>query len=311
MSIQDYKDALANFSQKGQRWAYHRKLVFEGYRIGLTAEDIINDANNVGVFNRNGLIRNCWKYNKEHFSRTTGCTYRSTTPTSTRKTESNAQPTFVRDIIGDTTERTLEDLIALSPVNITTMTENETTTAQLSAMFTPDELVCIGIMNRGVYRRDLNPLKAWMTDTRLFRCEQVKINPFTGKEEDGGSGKTLLGNKCVAHHRHALLEFDALPIEKQACFWCEVVERELLPVVTIIHSGNKSIHGLIRLNALDRPQWDKHISKMKDYFCSASEKTYQADIQALKNPSCAIRLAGVTRSNGIKQRLLYLNNEIK
>ena len=311
MSIQDYKDALANFSQKGQRFANIPDLTREGYKIGLTAEDIIEDAHNVGVFDRNGEIRRGWKYWKERIPHVSMYTNRSTTPTSTRKTESNAHPTFVRDIIGDTTERTLEDLIALSPVNITTMTERETTTAQLSAMFNPDELICMGTMNKGVSRRDLNPLKAWMTDTRLFRCEQVKINPFTGKEEDGGSGKTLLGNKCIAHHRHALLEFDALPIEKQACFWCEVIERELLHVVTIIHSGNKSLHGLIRLNALDRPQWDKHISKMKDYFCSAGEKTYQADIQALKNPSCAIRLAGVTRSNGIKQRLLYLNNEIK
>lgn len=304
MNIERYNEALKRFVQPGHRYEMIPELTRIGKAIGLTADDIIEHAHEAGVTNRDANIRAMWKGAKVQSNGTYHCRRKSIVTAPKLKT----YPTYVKNLIRSATDSTAEALMRLSPISVTGMTGRESATAQIKAMFAPDDLIVIGTMQRGFGQRNLRPVKKWLQDPDMLRYEQVKINPFTGKEEEGGAhGRTRFGSRCISRHTFTLLEFDHLSLDAQYAFWCEMVKREGHPVTAIVHSGNRSLHGLIRVNARDREQWEILRDRMIAYFCTAGESDYQADRQALSNPTCAIRLAGVQRHGGTKQTLLYLN----
>lgn len=306
MNAEQYYEALRQFEQRGNRYAMIPRLTWIGKAIGLTADDIISHARNAGVKDKDSAIRSMWNGAKV-LPHTTSqyCRKRSITPPCTKPV---TYPTFVKRLIENAVGNTREALMKLSPVNVANMTDRESATAQLEAMFNPDELILVGTMKKKVCDRDLRPLKVWLNDSSLLTHEQVKINPFTGKLEEGGSkGYTRFGNNCVARHSFILLEFDELSLDKQYAFWSKAVTLKDFPVTAIVYSGKRSLHGLIRVNASNRKEWDKSRDQLIAYFCTANDEPYKADRQALGNLTCAIRLAGVQREGGEKQTLLYLN----
>lgn len=304
MNIERYNEALKQFAQPGHRYEMIPELTRIGKAIGKTAGDIIEDAHEAGVTNRDANIRAMWT---GAIVRSNGaCLYRQKSIVTAPKPVTF--PTFVKNLIRSATDSTAEALMRLSPISVIGMTDRESATAQINAMFAPDDLILIGTMQRGFGQRNLRPAKAWLKAPDMLYHEQVKINPFTGKEEEGGAhGRTRFGNKCIARYAFTLLEFDHLSLAEQYAFWCEMVKREGHPVTAIVHSGNRSLHGLIRVNARDREEWETYRDRLIAYFCTSGESDYHADRQALRNPTCAIRLAGVQRHGGAKQTLLYLN----
>lgn len=117
----------------------------------------------------------------------------------------------------------------------------------------------------------------------------IRFNPLDGKG---------IKNENVTEFRYALIESDDMELDKQ-----NAVIRELeLPVAALVHSGGKSLHAVVRVDAADCNEYRKRV----DYLYKVCEKNgFNVDIQN-KNPSRLSRMPGVMR-NGKKQFLVATN----
>jgi len=100
----------------------------------------------------------------------------------------------------------------------------------------------------------------------------------------------------VTNFRHVLVEFDTLPLDKQ---W-SLLKQSGLPLSAVIHSGGRSIHGWVRVDAANRAEYDERRRIIYEHF-----ERYQIDHKN-GNPSRFSRFPGIPRGMGY-QRLLAVN----
>lgn len=117
----------------------------------------------------------------------------------------------------------------------------------------------------------------------------IRFNPLDGKG---------VKNDNVADFRYALVESDGMEIEKQ-----NAIFRELeLPIACLVHSGRKSLHAIVRVEAADYAEYRKRV----DYLYDVCQKNgIKVDTQN-RNPSRLSRMPGVER-DGKKQFLVDTN----
>lgn len=117
----------------------------------------------------------------------------------------------------------------------------------------------------------------------------IRFNPVDG------NGVT---NENVTDFRYALVESDSMSIDEQ-----NAVIRELeLPVACLVHSGGKSLHAIVKIEAADYKEYRKRV----DYLYNVCKKNgLEIDTQN-RNPSRLSRMPGVIR-NGKKQFLVGTN----
>lgn len=117
----------------------------------------------------------------------------------------------------------------------------------------------------------------------------IRVNPLDGKGVKDAN---------VTDYRYVLIESDSLPVERQ-----NALMRELeLPIVTLTHTGGKSLHAVVRVEARDREEYRKRVAYLFEV-C----KKHGLDIdKSCKNPSRLSRLPGFMR-NGKKQFLVDTN----
>ena len=304
---QRYEAVLSAFAQAGNRYALIPELTAKGKAAGLTADDIIADARQNGVCNRDADIRRMFNGSTiTANNRRRG--YAPMKRMKPHKPKIKTYPDEVRERIawGASFARSA-DLMAASPIPTADLKGAAAARAMLDVMFKPDDLILVGTMKNGCSERNLRPVRDWLDDPHLMDYEQVKINPFTGNEADGGkNGKTRIGEKCVARYNLLLLEFDGLLLEDQCRFWAGMFERNM-PVLAVVYSGGKSLHGLLRIGAANERIWFDRCNQAKALYCADPDERYRADIQAMR-PAVAVRLAGAIRKDTRReQRLLYLD----
>lgn len=124
----------------------------------------------------------------------------------------------------------------------------------------------------GDYKRDVG---AW-----------IRFNPLDGHGVKDAN---------VTDYRYALVESDTVDIDKQ-----NAIIRELeLPVACLVHSGNKSIHAIVKVDAADYQEYRKRV----DYLYNICQKNgLRMDTQN-RNPSRLSRMPGVMRGDN-KQWLI-------
>ena len=117
----------------------------------------------------------------------------------------------------------------------------------------------------------------------------IRFNPLDGKG---------CKNENVADYRYALVESDRMSIAEQ-----NAIIRELeLPIACLVHSGGKSLHAIVKIEAADPREYRKRV----DYLYNICKKNgFEVDTQN-RNPSRLSRMPGVTR-NGKKQFLVATN----
>ena len=117
----------------------------------------------------------------------------------------------------------------------------------------------------------------------------IRFNPLDGQG---------VRNDNVTAYRFALVESDSMDVERQYA----VMRGLELPIACLVHSGNKSIHAIVRIDAPDYPEYRKRV----DYLYSICQKNgLEIDTQN-RNPSRLSRMPGVIRS-GKKQYLIGTN----
>lgn len=117
----------------------------------------------------------------------------------------------------------------------------------------------------------------------------IRFNPMDGKGAK---------NENVTDFKYALVESDSMEIDKQ-----HAIIRELeLPVACLVHSGGKSLHAIVRVDAVDYTEYRKRV----DYLYEICKKNGLAIDQQNRNPSRLSRMPGVMRG-GQKQFIVDTN----
>lgn len=117
----------------------------------------------------------------------------------------------------------------------------------------------------------------------------IRFNPL-----DGNGCK----NDNVTDFRYALVESDSMEIEKQ-----NAIVRELeLPVACLVHSGKKSLHAIVHIDAGNYAEYRQRV----DYLYDICKKNGLNIDKQNRNPSRLSRMPGVMRA-GQKQFLVDTN----
>ena len=117
----------------------------------------------------------------------------------------------------------------------------------------------------------------------------IRINPLDGKG---------VKDENVTDYRYVLIESDSLPIERQ-----NALIRELeLPVATLTHTGGKSLHAVVHIDAKDREEYRERVKFMFDI---CKKNGLEID-KSCKNPSRLSRLPGFMRG-GNRQYLVDID----
>ena len=117
----------------------------------------------------------------------------------------------------------------------------------------------------------------------------IRFNPLDGKG---------VKNENVTDYRYALIESDDMDLDKQ-----NALIRELeLPVATLVYSGKKSLHAIVKVDAKSYDEYRKRV----DYIYSVCKKNGLTIDTQNRNPSRLSRMPGVMR-NGRKQFLIDTN----
>lgn len=117
----------------------------------------------------------------------------------------------------------------------------------------------------------------------------IRFNPLDGKG---------CKNENVTEYRYALVESDATDLAKQ-----NAIIREMeLPVACLVHSGKKSIHAIVRVDAVNYDEYRKRVNYLYEV---CKKNGLEIDTQN-RNPSRLSRMPGIMR-NGKKQFLIDTN----
>ena len=117
----------------------------------------------------------------------------------------------------------------------------------------------------------------------------IRFNPLDGKG---------VRNENVTDFRYALVESDKTPIEQQN----EILRRLELPIACLVHSGGKSLHAIVRIEAGSYEEYRRRVDKLYEV---CRKNGLEVDAQN-RNPSRLSRMPGVTRK-GSKQYLVDVN----
>lgn len=113
----------------------------------------------------------------------------------------------------------------------------------------------------------------------------IRFNPLDGKG---------VKNENVTDFRYALVESDSMEIEKQYA----IIQELALPVACLVHSGKKSLHAIVRIEAPNYEEYRKRV----DYLYTVCKKNGLDIDSQNRNPSRLSRMPGVSRG-GKKQFL--------
>lgn len=117
----------------------------------------------------------------------------------------------------------------------------------------------------------------------------IRFNPLDGQG---------CSDSNITSYRYSLVESDDISVERQYAIYKELE----LPIAALVHSGGKSLHAIVRIEAPDFKEYQKRV----DFLYDVCKKNGLAIDRKNRNPSRLSRLPGVTR-NGKKQWLVATN----
>lgn len=130
---------------------------------------------------------------------------------------------------------------------------------------------------------------AVLGDYRKEAGAWIRFNPLDGKG---------IRNENVTEYRYALVESDKEEIDKQNA----ILRRLELPIAVLVHSGNKSLHAIVHIDAENYAEYERRV---KYLYGICKKNGLDVDTQN-KNPSRMSRMPGIVR-NGHKQFLVAVN----
>ncbi len=183
--------------------------------------------------------------------------------------------------------------------------------AFLSAVFAPGDIVAFCALSGDIRSSLLLRVEAAMRP-EAPEAELVLANPVDGREHLTKDGHpSLVAESCLTSFQNYVVEFDeGLTVEEQLQLWKGVIATKALPVAALVHSGNKSVHGIIRSRKQEGSgespleAWRQGALELKRLFTAPD---CHCDYAVLASPCRRTRLAGAFRADkGRVQQLLYV-----
>ena len=145
--------------------------------------------------------------------------------------------------------------------------------------------------NKGNYKRTAGELieaingcegdiGAVLGDTKPDAGAWIRFNPLDGNG---------VNNSNVTEMRYALVESDTADIGDQIA----IIQALKLPVAIMVHSGSKSIHAIVKINAVDIKEYRERVNYLYDV---CAKNGFIID-QQNSNPSRLSRLPGIMRGD--------------
>lgn len=177
----------------------------------------------------------------------------------------------------------------------------------LEYLYAKEDIVFIGnIRERGEIGSNIKSVSDWLA-TNITANFYIP-NPLTGRAGLTKDNKeTYRADSTVKSFRYCVVEFDKLTHQQQLAFWYVTN----LDCVALIDSGNKSIHGLVRL---------QNIESQSDWTVKVKQELYQQELikygadMSCSHPARLSRLPGILRTDKNSanwQRIIYLNKNRK
>lgn len=174
----------------------------------------------------------------------------------------------------------------------------------LEALYEPGEIVCMTIESDhdGTKWRPKGTGKSYRADQLIGALQRFSVSEWLKYNDQSGAWiriNPMDGQGCadanVTDFRYVLIESDDIPVLEQLSMIYELQ----LPAVAVVHSGGKSVHAVVRIDAKSREQYTQRVQFMFD-IC----KRYGFPVDTSnKNPGRLSRMPGVRRGEG-KQYLI-------
>ncbi|MEG0270778.1 MAG: AAA family ATPase, partial [Clostridia bacterium] len=117
----------------------------------------------------------------------------------------------------------------------------------------------------------------------------IRFNPMDGVD---------VRNENVTAFRYALVESDSAELEKQFA----ILNSMELPIALLVHSGRKSLHAIVRVDAENYNEYKKRVDEL---YTICGKNGLKIDTQN-RNPSRLSRMPGIMR-NGMPQYIVARN----
>ena len=111
----------------------------------------------------------------------------------------------------------------------------------------------------------------------------IRFNPLDGQGENDVN---------VTRWKHCLIESDDIPLDQQ---W-SLIQSMHLPCTFVVHSGGKSLHALVKIDAENAQQYRQRVNDLYEFAEKAGFKPDNQD----KNASRLSRLPGVQRGENFQ-----------
>lgn len=111
----------------------------------------------------------------------------------------------------------------------------------------------------------------------------VRVNPLDGRG---------VKDENVTAYRSVLVESDSLPIEQQNALLHDLE----LPIITLTHTGGKSLHAIVRIDAHSREEYRQRVA----YLFDVCERNGLHIDRSCRNPSRLTRLPGFRRGENLQ-----------
>lgn len=216
----------------------------------------------------------------------------------------------LKSIIGQGKYSDDADLWEASPIRLYDEPQRDAELV-LSTVYEPDDLVWIGERYaNGIMGKTIRPAREWVDHFKAGggTAPHIIVNPLDGirRKTKAGDKDTLRGDPNVIRFKYCLVEFDNLSREDQIRFWSAAK----LPIVALIDSGGKSVHGWLDAQKLaDIGTFEVWQSEIKCRLYDRLLAPIGVD-KACSNPGRLSRFPGHFREEkGKWQRLLWLSPE--
>lgn len=296
LALDRYRDALRNLPPSGGGGCHVALLGVAnlGRRAGVAREQIAQDLAN--------QVHGSRKVTHKEIAEAVAKAF-NTSPTFTPRF--TARPAVdCAKLLDKIMERgagfTEADLWTASPVRIDWPPELDGIEA-LRRLFAREEQLFVGARHETGAGYVL-PASEWIArfERGIAIPAHIIPNPLTGQRGHTKADKpSFRADSCVARFKYAVVEFDMMSREQQIHFWAGVK----LPIVALLDSGGKSVHGWIRIDAPNAGEWTRRV----EHKLFALLTAVGAD-GACKNEARLSRMPGHFRAEtGHWQRLLYLD----
>ena len=183
-------------------------------------------------------------------------------------------------------------LAARSPVSVANFTPQDF----LASIYHPGERVLIFVGRNETQGTALWPGEHFRTSHECGVWFQAQPVDGLWRAKRVGTGRSRRNADCVTSFRFMVVESDVAEPD----LWLKALVQMRLPITAIYHSGGRSIHALVRIDAQNREQWEAKVFPLK-----AGLIQLGADPASLTSVRLT-RLPNAHRGTR-KQELFYLN----